>query len=193
MAVPKRVVQLFIELQSEDPEATSAHAVARGRLAAGRGLEGVRRYRVFEIAGSALEAAPLSQHLHGSAQFYNPAKERCVLRTAATDPGPGDGHDALVLVFERGGERRATAERWWRHAGGERVEVREGVVWGLRFGAGEDAAARAEELAVVRSRAQGLFANPHVEEHRVCSGGAPPLGWMTQKAARAPRRSRRAT
>ena len=193
MTAPKRCVQAYVELTSADPEATSALGVARERLAAGRTLESVRRLRVFEIAGSALDHDAIAVRLHASTQFYNPARERCVLRTAAHDPVPAGGEEALVLVFERGGERRMPAERWWRHDAGERVEVREGVVWALAFAPGEDAAVRAAELAVTHSRAEGLFANPHVEEHRVCAGAAPPLDWMTKKVARTPRRGRRAT
>jgi len=72
-------------------------------------------------------------------------------------PNPGE---TLVLVLERGGERREGAERWWRHETGERVEVREAVVWALRFDPGGDAVARAADLAVTHDRAHGLFANP---------------------------------
>ena len=193
MAARKRSVQAFVELRSEDPERTSALAVARERLAAGRTLEGLRRFRLFEISGSALEPAALAERLHGSTQFYNPAKERCVVRADAAEPVPAAHGEALVLVVERGGERRPAAERWWRHAAGERVEVREGVVWALRFAPGTDAAAAAGDLAVARDHAHGLLANPHAEEHRVVAGALPPCDWMTLRPVRPGRRTRRSS
>ncbi len=193
MAARKRCVQAFVELRSEDPEATSALAVARERLEAGRGLASLRRFRVFEIAGSELGASAIAERLHGSSQFYNPAKERCTLRAAAEEQPPAAPEEALVLVFERGGARRTGAERWWRHASGERVEVREGVVWALGFGPGGEPAARATELAATRDRAHGLFANPHFQECRVCAGALPPLDWMTRRDPRPARRGRRST
>jgi hypothetical protein len=188
MAATRQHVQAFVELRSEDPEAASAHAVARERLASGGSLVGLRRFRLFEISGAALDRAALAARLHTSTQFYNPAKERCVLRAGADEPLPVEGDEALVLVFERGGERRAAAERWWRHEAGERVQVREGVVWALRFEAGADACALAGELAEARDRAHGLLANPHFQECRVCAGQSPPLDWMSRKSTRKPRR-----
>ena len=191
MAVRKEHAQAYVELRTEDPEATSALAVARDRLSAGRDLVGLRRFRLFEIAGAAIDHATLALRLHGSTQFYNPVRERCVVRTDSSEPVPAGDDEALVLVFERDGERRAAAERWWRHDGGQRVEIREGVVWALRFAPGTDATARAGELAVTEGRARGLFANVNAEEYRVCAGSVPPLDWMTHRVPRSPRRGRR--
>jgi hypothetical protein len=191
MGEPKRRAQVFVELRAEDPEAASALAIARERLPAGRALAGVRRFRVFELEGALPEPGALAGRLHGSTQFYNPAKERATLRTAAGDPQPVDPEEVLVLVVDRGGERRPAAERWWRHESGERVAVREGTVWALRFEPGPGAAALAEDLAVTRGRAHGLFANPHFQAHHVCAGGAPPLDWMSTRPAAARTRTRR--
>jgi hypothetical protein len=188
MAAARRLAQLFVELRSEDPEAASALGVARASLVAGRALVSLRRLRVLEFAGALPETDVLAEKLHASTQFHNPAKERCTLRTAEDDPAPIAAEEALVLVVERGGERRPTAERWWRGEMGKRVEVREGVVWVLRFAAGADPGALAEALAVTRDRAHGLFSNPHFQDHRVCVGGVPALNWMTRRAGRAPRR-----
>jgi hypothetical protein len=189
----KRRALAFVELRSEDPEAVSAFAVARDRLAAGRTLAGLRRLRVFELAGALEERDALAERLHGSTQFYNPAKERCTVRAAEPDPAPFAPEETLVLVIERGGERRSGAERWWRHEAGARVEVREGVVWALRFEAEPEPAARAAELAAVTDRAHGLLSNPQFQEHKVCADGAPPLDWLSSRrrargARRPPRR-----
>ncbi|HEV2106445.1 MAG TPA: hypothetical protein VGU27_12030 [Candidatus Eisenbacteria bacterium] len=181
--------QAFVETRSADPAAVSALGVARAHLGAGRALAGVRRLRLFELAGALPEADALAALLHRSIQFYNPAKERCTVRTAAAAPAPFEPEERLLLVFERGGERRPAAERWWRHETGARAEVREGVVWALRFAAGADADAAARELAVTTARRHGLFCNPHFEEWRTAPPGAPPLRWMAAPPrARAARR-----
>jgi hypothetical protein len=122
-----RIAQAFIEAMAEDPEAVSAFGVARGRLAAGRGLLGLRRMRVFELSGALPGRAALAGLLHRSIQFYNPAKERCTLRLQAGEAAPIGADEIGVLVVERGGERRPAAERWWRHETGTTVEIRE--VW----------------------------------------------------------------
>ena len=80
--------QAWIEPRADDPEATSALAVARERLLAGRALEGLRRLRVIELSGVLPDRAALEGLLHRSIQFYNPAKERCTLRLDPLEPAP---------------------------------------------------------------------------------------------------------
>ena len=191
MTERKRRAQAYVELRAEDPEADSALAVAVAHLDAGRALESLRRVRVFELAGALPGRALLAEHLHGSTQFYNPAKERCIVRAEEGGTAPFAPDETLVLVLERGGERRPAAERWWRQESGERIEVREGLVWAMRFAAGADAFARAGELAVTRDRTHGLFANPHSQDARVWPDAAPPLDWLSRKRVRAPARARR--
>lgn len=169
------VAHAWVSLRAEDPEAASALAVARGRLAAARGLRELRRYRVFELRGALPEPAAIADLLHRSIQFYNPGKERCVVRASAAAAAPVADGEAVALVVERGGDRRPAAERWWRHEVRARVEVREATAWVLRFEPGADAAALAADLAEARDRAHGLFANPHAQL-AVVSSGPPPLG-----------------
>jgi len=183
--------QAFVELRAEDPEATSALAVARAHLEAGSELSALRRLRVFELAGALPERDAIAERLHGSTQFYNPAKERCVVRAVDGDASPFGVDEVLVLVLERGGDRRPGAERWWRHETGGRIEVREGVVWAMRFAAGEDALRRGEDLAVTRDRTHGLLANPQFQEARVCATAPPPLDWLSRKSWRPTKRPRR--
>jgi hypothetical protein len=181
----KRTVQAYVELVAEDPEATSALVVARGRLAAGGRLKSVRRVRVFELSGPLPSRVEVEELLHRSTRFYNPAKERCTVRAAEREPAPFAREEALVLVVDRGLERRPAGERWWKHETGERVEVREGTVWALAFEPGEDAAARAGELAEVRDRRHGLFANPHFQDWRPGEGATPPWPWIERPRKRA--------
>ena len=189
MTAPKQFVQAFIEMRADDPEATSALAVAQRHLEAGRSLAGLRRMRVFELSGSLPPRATLEELLHRSTQFYNPSKERCAVRADSTDPAPGAAGEQYVIVFERGGERRAAAERWWRHETGARIEVREGVAWAMTFAPGIDAPAAAEALTVTRDRQHGLLCNPNFQEWRPASAtGGPPLPWIaTKPITRGPR------
>jgi hypothetical protein len=179
------VAHAWVALRAEDPEAASAFGVARERLEAAVRLEGLRRYRVFELRGALPEGPELENLLHRSTQFYNPSKERCVVRRGAEAPSPVEGSEAVALVVERGGDRRSAAERWWRHETGARIEVREGVAWVMRFEAGADAVALGNELAVARDRRTGLFCNPHAQAADVVTG-PPPLGrWPGARRARA--------
>lgn len=186
MSTPTRQwAQAFVELLAEDPEATSALAIARGRLAAGRRLRSLRRVRVFEISGALPPSAQIAELLHRSTRFYNPAKERCTVRAVERDRVPFAGDETLVLVLDRGLERRPAGERWWKHETGEKVEVREGTVWALAFESGEDAAARAGELAELKDRRHGLFANPHFQDWRAGEGASPPWPWLDRPRKRA--------
>lgn len=180
--VTDRLAQVFVTLRSGDPEASSALAVARRCLEGGGDVLSLRRLRLFELRGELPDDELFADLLHRSIQFYNPSKETVVLRNAGDAPSPLLPGEAGVLVFERGGERRPAAERWWRHAGGGRIEVREGVVWAVRFGPGDARPGRLEALAVSTGRASGLLCNPHAQEWRMLPpGDAPPLDWISRK------------
>lgn len=180
----RSVAQAWVSLRSEDPETESAFAVARERLGAAASLRGLRRFRVFELRGALPDAAGVAELLHRSTQFYNPAKERCIVRREASGPPPVGPDEAVALVAERKGDRRSAAERWWRHATGGRIEVREGVAWVMRFEPGTDAAALAAELAVTRDREHGLFCNPHAQAAEVVLGPPPLDRWPGARRAR---------
>jgi hypothetical protein len=138
----------------------SAFAVARAGLTSGRDLVELRRARLVEIAGSGRPREQVEALLHGSTQFYNPHKERCVIRMAPADPLPCAPDARVLVVWEHGGVRRPAAERWWRHETGEAVEVREATVWMLRFEPGADAEAALRDLGSLRDARHGLLCNP---------------------------------
>ena len=177
------VAHAWVALRAEDPEAASAFVVARDRLEAAGALRELRRFRVFELRGTLPEGPALADLLHRSTQFYNPSKERCVVRREPGAGSPVDGGDAVALVVERGGDRRSAAERWWRHETGSRIEVREGVAWVMRFEPGADASALAGELAVARDRSSGRFCNPHAQAADVCTGPPPLDRWPGSRRA----------
>jgi len=182
-------LQAFVELRAEDAEAESALEVARTRLEAGKRLRALRRVRLFELTGSLPARGQAEELMHRSTRFYNPAKERCTVRDAASGAAPFRPEEALVLVVDRGAERRPAAERWWKHETGEKVEVREGQVWALTFEPGADATAEAASLASVADRAHGLLSNPHFQDWRPGSGASPPWAWF-EPAKRTPARRR---
>jgi hypothetical protein len=59
--------------------------------------------------------------------------------------------------------------------------VREAVAWRLRFEKGEDAPARAAELAVLSGRRHGLLCNPNAQDHAVAVAGRVPLPWIVRE------------
>ena len=177
--VAANVAQAWVELVTADPEAVSALAVARAHLPTGRGLASLRRVRLFELCGPLPGREAIKELVHRSIQFYNPHKEHCTVRLSADELAPLAPDERAVLVFERGEERRAGAERWWRHETGKAIEVREGVTWVLGFEPSvRDAAAAVEKLTVLRDRRHGLLCNPHAQEYRLAAAEIP-LPWMT--------------
>ena len=99
------------------------------------------------------------------------------MRLEPRETAPLAADEIAVLVFERGGERRPPAERWWQHETGQSAEVREGVAWVLRLGAGASAEETARDLAILRDRRRGLLCNPHWQEARIAVGEIP-LPWL---------------
>jgi hypothetical protein len=187
MAPRRRFSQAWVELLADDPEAVSAWMVARERLAAARHLTRLRRFRLIELSGPLPDAGTQADLLHRSSQFYNPHKERLALRAAEDDPAPLAAGERLVLVTERGGERRPAAERWWWHETGRQIEVCEGVAWALGFAPGEDATRAAADLAVLADRHHGLLCNPRFQDARIAEESVP-FPWIKgpkrRKAAR---------
>jgi hypothetical protein len=177
----ERVAQAWVELKSDDPEAVSAFGIARARLAAGRALVSLRRLRLFELRGPLPAHGELETLLHRSIQFYNPHKERCHVRLAVSDPAPVAGDETLVLVTQRGDEERPAAERWWHQQTRSSIQVREGVVWALRFADGVDRGEATRELALLSDRHRGLLCNPHAQTMDVAVGPTP-LPWMDRHA-----------
>lgn len=172
------VMQAWVTLRADDPEAASAWSI--GRTLDAR-LVSLRRSRLIEIHGSSLDVAAALALLHASTQFYNPHKQRCVVRARAGDPIPGDADPVYVAVWERGGERRRAAERWWLHETGDAVEVHEATVWELRSDPPSEREAVAVSLTLLRDARHGLFCNPWSQEFRTLGHDAAPP-WIVPAA-----------
>jgi hypothetical protein len=177
-----KVAQAWIELKADDLEAASALEVAKHQLAAGQDLKTLRRIRLIELEGRLPARERLEELLHGSTQFYNPHKERCVIRMTADEAPPLHPGERAVLVIEREGARRAAAERWWEHETGDSVTVREGVAWALTYEPGSEPD---EDLALVRGRRHGLLCNPHSQDCRWAEDSVP-VPWIEPEASAAP-------
>lgn len=173
----KQVAQAWIELNAEDPEAVSALAVARTHLPLGERLRRLRRMRLVEITGALPGRERIESLLHHSTQFYNPHKERCLVRISAADAPPLEAPERAVLVVDRDGARREAAERWWRHETGEAVEVREGTAWAVSLEGAREG--DLEDLALVRGRRHGLLCNPHSQDCRLATGSVP-VPWLEE-------------
>jgi hypothetical protein len=177
----RSVAQAWIETISDDPEAVSAFAVARRGLGE-TGLQSLRRARLIELEGVLPPAAELAERLHDSTRFYNPNKERCHLRVSDADPSPLADGERAVLVFDRGGERREGAERWWKRVTGSAVRVREGTAWIVAGADGAASDALAEQLTEVKDARHGLLCNPHAQEYRP-AGKWIPVAWFASGTA----------
>ena len=175
-----RVAQAWIALLSDDPEAVSALAVARSRLAAGDEIAGLSRMRLIELRGPLPTRPRLERLLHGSIQFYNPHKERCAIRTATRETGPAMAGRHVVVVTEKDGERRPAAERWWFRETGSCIEVREGTAWLIEIAPGSTFVL--DDLITVRDRRHGLLCHPRSQEACVASGRIP-LPWISPPPA----------
>lgn len=177
------VAQAWIFAVADDPEAVSAAMVARRSLAAGARLRGLRRARLIEIEGRLPAAAELAERLHQSTRFYNPNKERAIVRVSASEAPPLAADESAVLVFDHGDERRAATERWWKRVTGTTIRVREGTVWIVTAVPGQPSERLLEELLEVKDARSGLLCNPHAQEWRRAERGAP-LPWFTRRRAR---------
>lgn len=176
----RKVAQVWIETLSDDPEAVSAFAVAQ-RSPGGAMLRSLRRARVIEIEGALPPAAELAERLHDSTRFYNPNKERSHLRLNETDPAPVAAGERAVLVFDRGGERREGAERWWKRATGSAARVREGTAWILGAASAAELDVLTGQLFEAGDSGHGLLCNPHAEEYRRAEAQVP-LAWFASVA-----------
>ena len=63
-AAARKQAQAWIELKADDPEAVSALGVARVHLPAGSTLAGLRRFRLFELAGVLPDRTRMEELLH---------------------------------------------------------------------------------------------------------------------------------
>ncbi|MCD6351752.1 MAG: hypothetical protein J7M26_06505 [Armatimonadetes bacterium] len=166
-------VELLVSLKIPDVTALTAANTLRRRMGYGEVLEKLDRadYYLFDIEAADVDAAcervrDIAEH---TTLFVNPNKHvfevqpwqagaslrregdlyvvHCLVRSLDYDAGPGMVESLHKLGY------------------GEVRGLQTGTLWTLHLRVREEAAARAlaEEIAVTKSRSQGLLANPHYQ------------------------------
>ncbi len=175
------VIQIYINLKIPDNiERTAAYA-CRNRLGFDF-LASLRRTEFWEIdfpGLSSLQARQTTERLvEKTSLFANPNKHRWRLDDADRTVGNNgrlsipSGVSALILVCDREDGRAESTLDAIRRMVSENEQpatLVRGTVWELTFSGLQPEAVRdaAEKLAVTVNRSQGLFANPHYQEHRI--------------------------
>jgi phosphoribosylformylglycinamidine (FGAM) synthase PurS component len=167
-------VELLVRLKVPDVVALTAANALRGRMGYGEVLAQLRRadYYLFQVQADSAEAAvavvqDLAEHTN---LFVNPNKHafEVRLRAPAHQVPSGDGaYEVNCLVRSLEGAAEAALLEALRKLGYGQVvtAVTAGTLWTMRLRASDAAAALrlAEEIAITRSRDQGLLANPHYQ------------------------------
>ncbi len=174
-----QIVELTVDLKIPDVTALTAAGALRRRLGYGDVLVELRRadyYRLSLLTDSEQEALQIARDLAENTNlFVNPNKHRYQVATGVhnctvkvddgayavnvlvTDPESGSGDGILGALQGRLGY------------GDNVADVIAGNLWTLvlRADSKELAEAVAEEIAVTRSRGEGLLLNPHYQEYEM--------------------------
>lgn len=174
------LIHVFITLKVPDNIALSARRALKDRLGY-TALTDARRCDFWEIAFDSLDESEaletVERWVAKTALFAIPNKHRWRVELARSKHDNGErirsffASDASVLVRDReDGAAEAVLEALSRFAdAAERpTSLIRGVWWDLTFDAPpEDIRRMTEDLAVARSRSQGLLANPHYQTHTI--------------------------
>lgn len=168
-------VELLVKLKIPDVTALTAAGALRRRMGYGDVLKGLKRadyYRLDLAAPSTDAAESLAARIAETTNlFVNPNKHVYEVRSSAggeapsaegvylvqvlvTDPTDGSAQGALGALQGRLGYE------------GKVSGLLKGVLWTLELEADSAGAARgmAEQIAVTKSREEGLLMNPHFQE-----------------------------
>lgn len=195
-------IQILIERKGLDPSAVTAREAIRGLLGFGARLEALRRRRILELALLPAEGAnvvaDLERYFDRTVVLWNSNKERMWVRGAGlrtpwggefshgtTRPGPF-GHPPLdrpdrdhLMVWPRdtqgAPEDLAVALAPHRLLGVGAAEL-----WTVEWSdacAEEERQTRIVRVGPIRTRTEGLLANPHYQDHRIFVGAVPLPLW----------------
>jgi phosphoribosylformylglycinamidine (FGAM) synthase PurS component len=166
-------VELSVRLKIPDVTALTAANAVRRRLGYADRLVELRRadHYVFGVEAPSVEAAEalVREMAQRTSLFVNPNKHVFETRAAGAPGPPADGgvYEVRCLVrdadFDPG---PGILARLQKLSYGEAVRcVRAGTMWTLKLRAddADQALAMGRDIAVTRSRSQGLFANPHYQ------------------------------
>jgi len=170
-------VELLVKLKIPDVTALTAAGALRRRMGYEDALLSLTRadyYRLELGTEDAGEALSLARDLAEKTNvFVNPNKHVYELRAGSKDIAAArDGYRVQVLVTDPldGSAEGALAALQGRLGYGGRVTgLVKGVLWTLDLAcdSAEEARRIASDIAVTRSREQGLLMNPHFQECRV--------------------------
>ena len=177
--ISMQTVELTVELKTPDVIAQTAASALRGRMGYESALVSLSRADYFRLAIHAdnpQQAVQVADTLaRDTTLFLNPLKHRYQVQPGlhnsliSDDDGAGPVH---VLVTDDGNEAGKTILKSL-HDGqgvGEQVQsVVVGTLWALtlRGDSPEQARQMAEQMAVTRSRSEGLLLNPHYQDSEV--------------------------
>ena len=172
-------IELLVTLKIPDVTALTAANTLRRRMGYAERLVGLRRadYYRLEVEGESEEAARelVTELAQRTNHFVNPNKHIFITRLAeprVQPPAMDTGYQVEVLITDAASDRSGDIEQAMGHdplAAGKVRAVHTGVLWTLALKAEspQQALAWARDIAVTRSRAQGLLANPHFQSVQV--------------------------
>ena len=175
------VIRVFVTLKITDNVARTALHTLHTRLGC-PSVSRLQRSEFWELHFPRLEetqALQVTERLvHQTALFMNPNKHLCKIEvhprsvqdnSAAASPFPSD---ASILVSDRiDGKADGTLEFLRGHTAPSEhpSNLLRGIWWDLQFSHSDKSHIQetVSSLAVAQSRHEGLFANPHYQDHRL--------------------------
>ncbi len=171
-------VELLVRLKIPDVTALTAAGALRRRMGYEGTLRALRRadyYRMGLAVADDAAARELATRLAEKTNlFVNPNKHVYELRTGTHEPMRGrEGHHLLQVLVTDSADGSAEG---MLHAlqgrlgyGSQVQDLLRGVLWSLEVTSQsrDEALALARDIAVTRTRSQGLLMNPHFQECEV--------------------------
>ena len=163
------VVTLRAWLKVADPTALTTRETLQRGLGLGRAVEEVHRSELFALRWAARVEA-VSQVMRLAAEtnlLVNPNKHFLEVRTGGEPLVPRG--NLWVMVWTQGeGERLGETIRRRRLLGGNSPAVRRALLWELDLtGEPGERRRRADSITWLRSREEGLLANPELQEAHI--------------------------
>ncbi|UCE27370.1 MAG: hypothetical protein JSW52_01050 [Candidatus Coatesbacteria bacterium] len=162
-------VEVFVSLRVPDRVALTALRTLTTEMDYGDDLVSLERedyYALNIVAGSPDEAIEYARSMvDDTTVFANPNKETAEVVPKARPVS--EGGMVAVLVYPKPGIASEPLKERLTRLGYDRVEsIGRGVLWRLEV-RGDDKLGTAAEVAVTRSRTDGLLFNPHSEDFEI--------------------------
>jgi len=167
-------------LKVADPTALTAREALQRGLGLGRAVEEVHRSELFALRwAGAVDAVPMVRQLAANTNLLvNPNKHFLEVRTGEERLEPR-GNLWVMIWTEGEGEVLADTLERRNLLEGDSPRLRRALLWELQLsGEPTERRERAESITWLRSREQGLLANPELQEAHIFEGapGAAEIG-----------------